>query len=76
MIQPVSNAPITPLTKAAKALEAVFLRQMIAAMRTSTLSGDDSTQFRDMSDANLADKMAGGFGIAAMVEHQMKEHQP
>jgi flagellar protein FlgJ len=76
VIGPVSSLPPTALTKAAKALEAVFLRQMIASMRAPVLAGDpfgsnSTTQFRDMSDARLADSMAGAFGIADMVEKQM-----
>ena len=60
---------------AAKQFEAIFLRQMIASMRAPSL-GDDlfgsdaSDQFRDMSDARLADSMAGGFGIAQLLEKQ------
>lgn len=52
------------LKEAAKQFEAVFLRQMIGAMRSSSL-GDgimDSSatqQFRDMGDSKLADDMAG-----------------
>lgn len=77
MIAPVSPAQVTPLSKAAKALEAVFLRQMIASMRAPALADDPfgssaATQFREMSDARLADTMAGGFGIADAVEKQMK----
>ncbi|CAN5361293.1 hypothetical protein BH09PSE3_BH09PSE3_14070 [soil metagenome] len=77
MITPISAAPLTPLSKAAKAMEAVFLRQMIASMRAPALADDpfgssSSNQFRDMADAKLADGMAGGFGIADMVEKQMK----
>ena len=59
----------------AKQFEAIFLRQMIAAMRTPSL-GDDlfgsdaGKQFRDMSDARLADAMAGKFGIARLIEQQ------
>jgi flagellar protein FlgJ len=77
MITMTSAAPLTPLTKAAKSLEAVFLRQMIASMRAPALADDpfgssSATQFRDMSDAKLADSMAGSFGVADMVEKQMK----
>jgi peptidoglycan hydrolase FlgJ len=63
------------LKAAAKQFEAIFLRQMIASMRSPSL-GDDlfgsdaSNQFRDMSDARLADSMAGKFGIAQMLEKQ------
>ena len=64
------------LAKAAHAFEAVFLRQMIGSMRQAKL-GDElfgssaSDQFRDMSDAKLADDMAGKFGIAAMLTKQL-----
>ena len=63
------------LHKSAKQFEAIFLRQMIASMRAPSL-GDDlfgsnaSNQFRDMSDARLADSMAGSFGIAQLLEKQ------
>ena len=65
------------LDKAAKAFEAVFLRQMIASMRAPSLGEDvfgssASNQFRDMSDAKVADSMAGGFGIAKLVAQQLK----
>ena len=65
------------LAKAAKAFEAVFLRQMIGSMRQASL-GDElfgssaADQFRDMSDARLADSMAEGkgFGIAELLTKQ------
>jgi flagellar protein FlgJ len=77
VIAPLSVSQPTALTKAAKALEAVFLRQMIASMRAPVLADDpfgssSATQFREMSDAKLAENMAGGFGIADMIEKQMK----
>jgi peptidoglycan hydrolase FlgJ len=63
------------LKAAAKQFEAIFLRQMIAAMRAPSLGdelfgSDAANQFRDMSDARLADSMAGKFGIAQMLEKQ------
>ena len=64
------------VAQTAKQFEAIFLRQMIAAMRSPSL-GDDifgsdaSNQFRDMSDARLADTMAGSFGIAQLLEKQL-----
>jgi peptidoglycan hydrolase FlgJ len=74
--QTAAASPAKPeLSKAAKQFEAIFLRQMIASMRSPSL-GDDlfgsdaSNQFRDMSDARLADSMAGKFGIAKMLEKQ------
>jgi flagellar protein FlgJ len=66
------------LKAAAKAFEAVFLRQLIGSMRQASL-GDDllgggqaGEQFRDMQDSKLADSMAdqGGFGIAEMLHKQ------
>ena len=49
---------------------------MIAAMRAPSLGeslfgSDAGNQFRDMSDARIADSMAGRFGIAALVEKQI-----
>ena len=72
-----AQAP-SPLRDAAKQFEAVFLRQMIASMRAPSLGdelfgSDAGTQFRDMSDARLADAMAGRFGIAAMLEKQFSK---
>ncbi len=69
-------APSPAIKETAQRFEAIFLRQMIAAMRTPSL-GDDlfgsdaSNQFRDMSDARLADTMAGQFGIARLLEKQL-----
>lgn len=76
MIAPGSSSAPSALAKAAKAVEAVFLRQMIASMRAPSLADDtfgssSATQFRDMSDASLADSLAGKFGIAELVEKQM-----
>lgn len=66
------------LEKTAKAFEAIFLRQMISTMRSSSL-GDgltdngDSEQFRDMADSKTADNMAetGKFGIADLLIKQL-----
>ena len=66
------------LKAAAQAFEAVFLRQMISSMRQASLGeellggGRAGEQFRDMSDAKLADNMAekGSFGIAEMLLKQ------
>lgn len=71
------------LKKAAQAFEAVFLRQMIGSMRQASF-GDDlfgseaTSQFREMSDARLADSMAekGAFGIAEMLIGQLGKHLP
>jgi flagellar protein FlgJ len=65
------------LQKAAQQFEAVFLRQMIGAMRSASLAEgiDDSSatqQFRDMADARTADAMAskGAMGIAELLMKQ------
>lgn len=65
------------LEKAAKAFEAIFMRQMLGAMRSASLDeglGDSSAtmQFRDMADAKTADNMAetGKFGIAELLMKQ------
>lgn len=90
MIQAVSPSPLatTPadqaaakqakLKSAAQAFEAVFLRQMIGAMRQAgpgdgMLDNDASNQFRDMADSKMADSMAqkGVLGIADMLLKQV-----
>ncbi|NWK97082.1 flagellar biosynthesis protein FlgI [Sphingobium lactosutens] len=65
------------LGKVAQQFEAVFLRQMIGAMRSASLAegiGDSSAtqQFRDMADARTADAMAskGAMGIAELLLKQ------
>ena len=73
---PLGKAAPPKLEATAKQFEAIFLRQMIGAMRGASL-GDDlfgsdaSNQFRDMADGRLADAMAGRFGIAALLEKQL-----
>lgn len=60
--------------KMAADFEAIFARQMLSAMRTSSLGeglfdGKGLEQFRDMQDSMLADNMAnkGIFGIANLL---------
>ena len=69
------------LRASAQAFEAVFLRQMIGSMRQAHLADDPfgsqaTEQFRDMSDARLADQMShqGAFGIAQMLIAQFERH--
>lgn len=69
-------APSIAIKTTAQQFEAIFLRQMIAAMRSPSLGEDlfgseAATPFRDMSDARLADNMAGQFGIARLLEKQL-----
>lgn len=94
MINPLaSNAPAQPgtaddarnqrLRAAAEAFEAVFMRQVIGSMRQARLADDmlgsqATDQFREMSDARLADSMAQqeSFGIAEMLLAQFQGRQP
>ena len=86
MIRPVSAAPPAPvkpdtdLRKAAEAVEAVILRQLIGSMRQAKLAdemfGSNATsQFRDLADARTSESMATmrQFGIAALVEKQLSQ---
>jgi flagellar protein FlgJ len=78
---PTTAAQRNALRGAAQQFEAVFLRQMIGSMRQAHLAEDmfgsqATDQFRDMSDANLADSMShqGVFGIAQMLLAQFDRH--
>ena len=78
---PTTAAQRNALRTAAQQFEAVFLRQMIGSMRQAHLADDmfgsqATEQFRDMSDANLADSMShqGVFGIAQMLLAQFDRH--
>jgi len=78
---PDATAQRNALRTAAQQFEAVFLRQMIGSMRQAHLADDmfgsqATEQFRDMSDANLADAMShrGVFGIAQMLLAQFDHH--
>jgi peptidoglycan hydrolase FlgJ len=62
------------LEKAAKGFEAVFMRQLLGSMRNASLGeGIDGSsaveQFREMSDANMADNLASknSLGIAQLL---------
>jgi len=79
--RPDTAAQRNALRAAAQQFEAVFLRQLIGSMRSAHLSDDPlssqaTEQFRDMSDANLADAMShqGVFGIAQMLLAQFDRH--
>lgn len=68
------------LARAAKAFEAIFVRQLIGTMRQASL-GDELTgssavdQFRELSDARMADSLAdkGGLGIAELILQQLEK---
>ena len=60
-------------------MEAYFLRRMFAEMRSSSSAallngGTGGKAFQEMLDEALADEMAmaGGFGIAELIESQLK----
>lgn len=72
-----ANANDAALKKVAQQFEAVFMRQMIGAMRSASLSegitdSSATQQFQDMADARTADAMAttGGMGIAQLLIKQ------
>ena len=74
---PAASPDMAKLKKAAKAFEAVFLRQMIGSMRQAGLGdgifdSDATKQFQDMSDAKVAESMAdkGALGIADLLVKQ------
>jgi flagellar protein FlgJ len=78
---PTTEAQRNALRGAAQQFEAVFLRQMIGSMRQAHLADDPfgsqaTEQFREMSDASLADSMShqGVFGIAQMLLAQFDRH--
>ncbi len=80
--QPYSNAK-AELEKAAKSFEAIFMRQMIGAMRQASLDeglNDSSAtqQFQDMADSRTADSLAGTghMGIAEMLIKQLSAQLP
>ena len=63
------------IKQAAQQFEAIFLRQLLSAMRSAKLTDDDlfgsdaGDQFRDLADARTAESMSqqGAFGIAEML---------
>ncbi len=66
------------LAKAAKAFEAIFVRKLMGTMRQAGLGEDLNgssavDQFRELSDAKMADNLAdkGGLGIAELILSQL-----
>ena len=71
------------LQKAAKAFEAIFTRQLLGTMRKASLGEDIAgssavDQFRELSDAKMAEGMAsqGGLGIAGLILQQLDKKTP
>ena len=71
------------LEKTAKAFEAIFTRQLLGTMRKASLGEDIAgssavDQFREMSDAKMAEGMAsqGGLGIANLLLQQLDKKTP
>jgi flagellar protein FlgJ len=71
------------LATAAKAFEAIFVRQMLAAARQSGLDdsligGQGLETFRAMQDSHFADLAAqtGALGLAKQIEAQFARHLP
>ena len=74
---PGSGRDKAALKQAAQAFEAIFVRQMIGAMRSASLAegiADSSAtdQFREMADAQTAQSLAtsGSLGIADLLLQQ------
>ena len=71
------------LAGAAKAFEAIFVRQMLAAARQagfgdSLVGGQGLDTFRSMQDSHFADLTAqtGALGLAKQIEAQLARHLP
>lgn len=70
------------LAKAAKAFEAIFMRQLLGSMRSASQGeglGDSSAtdQFREMADARMAEGLSdqGNLGIANLLLSQLEKRQ-
>jgi len=71
------------LAEAAKAFEAIFVRQMLASARQASfgeplLGGQGLETFRSMQDSHFADLAAGtgALGLARQIEAQLARHLP
>jgi Rod binding domain-containing protein len=81
-IAPAGAAPDAGLRRAAQQLESVFLQQLLQRMNTVSFAGDDSDfakspaeeQFQQLLHGALAERAAGGVGIADLVYRQLS-HQ-
>ncbi len=71
------------LAKAARAFEAIFVRQLVGAMRGASggeaIDGSSAVdQFREMADARMSDDLAGkgALGIADLILKQLERKAP
>ncbi len=76
---PVADKRQAEIQSMAADFEAIFVRQMLTTMRTSSLGeglfdGQGMEQFRDMQDAKIAESMAqrGVFGIAQLLTRDLE----
>ena len=80
--KPAVSAERAELQQAAKAFEAIFVRNLIGSMRGAGM-GDELTgsgaveQFQELSDAKTAEGLAesGGLGIAQMLLDQLDRRE-
>lgn len=80
---PAAGGDRARLGEAARQFEAIFLRQMLAAARSTDFGGDDDVfggqgeeTFREMRDARFAEIAAGtgSLGLAASIEAQLARY--
>ena len=77
---PAMNKKQAQIQSMAADFEAIFVRQMLKTMRTSSLSeglfdNQGTEQFRDMQDAKIAESMAdqGVFGISQLLTRHLEK---
>ncbi len=78
-VNPAADKQQAEIKSMAADFEAIFVRQMLATMRSSSLGdglfdGQGMEQFRDMQDAKVAESVAekGVFGIAQMLTRHLE----
>ena len=79
---PAAGSERERLSGAAKQFEAIFVRQMLAAARSTDFGGDDlfggqgDDTFREMRDAEFARlaSESGTLGLAQSIEAQLAQH--
>ena len=76
---PAKNKPSQEVQEMAASFEAIFIRNMLASMRTASLGeglfdSHGMKEFRNQQDAMLADKMAqqGVFGVAELLARHVE----